>query len=212
MNHSGEQTQPPAHEADGFAMVHDVGAQRIARVYAEALLNAAERHGQADAVLGELETLVRDLFSADRQFEAFLSSGAIGRKDKARVIESVFAGRASELFVNSLLVINDHERLDLLRPILDAYRALRDERAGRTRVQVQTAVPLAEDQPERLLGQLRESLHTEPVLDARIDPDLLGGMVVRVGDWVYDSSVRQRLESMRKQIIERSSHEIQSRR
>jgi len=212
MNHSGEQAPPPAHAADGFALVHDVGAQRIARVYAEALLNAAERHGQADAVLEEVESLVRDLFSADPQFEAFFASGAIGRKDKARVIESVFAGRASELFVNFLLVLNDHERLHLIRPILAAYRELRDDRAGRLRVQVQTAVPLPEDQRERLLRQLRESYHKEPLLETRLDPDLLGGMVVRVGDWVYNSSVRQRLESIRKQIIERSSHEIQSRR
>src|SRR5262249_19237563 len=137
-------------------------------------------------------------------------SGAIGRGHKATVIQSLFGSRASELFVNFLLVLNDHERLDLIRPILAAYRDLRDERAGRMRVQVRTVVPLPDDQRQRLLHQLRESFHKEPLLETRLDPDLLGGMVVRVGDWVYDSSVRQRLETIRNQIIARSSHEIQS--
>src|SRR6516162_5718739 len=90
----------------------DVGAQRIARVYAEALLNAAEKRNEAAAVSDQLDSLVHDLFRADPQFEAFLASGAISRKDKEGVIQSVFGTRASELFVNFLLVLNKRERLN----------------------------------------------------------------------------------------------------
>jgi F-type H+-transporting ATPase subunit delta len=106
--------------------------------------------------------------------------------------------------------LNDHERLDLLRPIVAAFRELRDQRAGRMRVQVRSAVPLPDDQREQLLQQLRATFHTEPLLETQVDDDLLGGLVVRVGDWLYDHSVRSQLETLRDQIIARSSYEIQS--
>jgi F-type H+-transporting ATPase subunit delta len=190
----------------------DVGAQRIARVYAEALLNAAEKQGRPDAVLEELESLVRDVFRADPGFETFLSSGAIGRDQKAQVIQKVFGGRADEVFTNFLLVLNRHDRLDLLRPILAAARELRDQRAGRLRVHVRTAVPLDDGQGERLRQELRAAFHLEPLLETRVDPELLGGLVVRVGDWLYDASVRTQIETIKNQLIARGSHEIQSRR
>jgi F-type H+-transporting ATPase subunit delta len=193
-----------------FEHTVDVSAQRIARVYAEALLNAAERQHEGDAVFEQLDSLVKDLFRADPQFEAFLASSAVGRHHKAEVIQSVFGPRASELFLNFLLVLNEHERLDLLRPILQIYQALRDQRARRMRVQVRSAVPLPEDQRQRLLQELKDTFHLEPILATEVEPDLLGGMVVRVGDWVYDASVRTQLQTIRNQLIERSSYEIQS--
>jgi F-type H+-transporting ATPase subunit delta len=114
------------------------------------------------------------------------------------------------LFLNFLLVLNHHDRLDLLRPICDAYRGLRDQRARRIRIQVRSAAPLDDGQRDRLQRELQETFHLEPILETEIDPELLGGMLVRVGDWVYDASVRTQLETIRNQLIARSSHEIQS--
>jgi F-type H+-transporting ATPase subunit delta len=188
----------------------DVGTERIARVYAEALLRAAEDRHQVDDALAELDSLIRDVFRAAPEWELFLSSGAVGRDRKTAVIRSVFEGRASELLVNFLLVLNDHERLDLLRAIVEAYRELRDEKAGRVAVMVRSAVPLPADQRERLIQELRETFQKEPVIETQLDPDILGGVVVRVGDWVYDQSVKSKLENIRNQLIARSSHEIQS--
>jgi F-type H+-transporting ATPase subunit delta len=188
----------------------DIGAQRVARVYAEALLNAADKRGEVDSVFEQLESLVQDLFRADPQFAEFLASGAVGRDKKAAVLRSVFEHRAGALFFDFLLVLNNHDRLDLLGQVYCAYRDLRDQRARRIRVKVRSATALADDQRERLRHELQATFHLEPVLDTVIDPDLLGGMVVRVGDWVYDASVRTQLQTIRNQIIARSSHEIQS--
>jgi F-type H+-transporting ATPase subunit delta len=190
--------------------IHNVSAQRVARVYAEALLNAAEKRGEADAVAEQLDSLIKDVFQADPQFEAFLSSGAVGRLPKASVLESVFGKRASTLFFNFLMVLNEHERLELLRAIAAEYQGLRDQRARRVRVWVRTAAPLPDDQRGRLQKDLHDTLQMEPLLETAIDPDLIGGMVVRIGDWVYDGSVKTTLESLRSQIITGSSHEIQS--
>jgi F-type H+-transporting ATPase subunit delta len=198
MNHDQNATH---HET-----VLDAGSLRVARVYAEALLDAAEKLGKGAEVLEEYQSLLDDLFRADPQFEAFLTSGAISRRPKAEVIHRAFDGRASDLFRNFLLVLNDHQRLDLLRDIRAVVKELYDERSGRMRVVVTSAVPLPDDQRERLLYELRQKYNKEPILTTRVDPSLLGGLVVRVGDWLLDSSVRARLENIQKQLIERGSH------
>jgi F-type H+-transporting ATPase subunit delta len=199
-------------EAARQRTVLDVGAQRVGKVYAESLLRAAEKHNQAPEVLEELESLVHDLFRRDPLIEAFLASTAIGHDRKEAALRLAFTGRASDVFLDFLLVLNKHDRLDLLRAIAAAYRDLFDQRAGRIRVHVQSAVALPDDQQDRLRQEIRSVFQKEPVLEARVNPDLIGGIVVRVGDWTYDTSVRTQLQRIRDQLIERSSYEIQSRR
>jgi F-type H+-transporting ATPase subunit delta len=190
-------------------LLTDVGAQRVARVYAEALYRAALQQNQTREVLEELDSLVRDVFPALPDLEHFLASGAISRERKPQVIRDTLGRQASPLFLNFLLVLNDHERLGLVRPILVEYRELYNRRTGHIRVLVRSAVPLPEDQQQRLRQELHALYHREPILDIRIQPDLLGGLVLQVGDWVYDGSVRSRLNNLRNQLIERSSYEIQ---
>jgi F-type H+-transporting ATPase subunit delta len=190
--------------------VLDDTTRHVARVYAQALLDAAGKRQQAAEVLDELNTLVHDILDRDPALEAFLASPAVGRERKEKVIRDAFGGRADEVFVNFLLVLNRHDRLEIIRAVAQEYRALYDEQAGRMPVEVESAVPLAADQEERLRQELRARFEgREPVLTTRVNPDLLGGLVVRVGDWVYDASVRNRLARIKNQLIERSSHEIQ---
>jgi len=189
--------------------VADVGAQRIARVYAQALLNAAGG-SEEDAIIDELQGLIHEVFRQQPDFEEYLSSLAIGRDRKAAFLRQVFAERASPALLNFLEVLNKHDRLDLLRPILAAALELREKRRGQIHVIVQTAAALPDDQRERLTGELRAVFHREPVLEVHLDPDLLGGLTVRVGDWLYDASVRTQLRNIRKDLFESADHEIQS--
>src|SRR5438876_12002459 len=116
MTPSPEPGQTPSTNGTArHASVMDVGTERIARVYAEALYRAAQERGQVDAVYDELNSLLREVFERAPDWESFLVSGVVGRDRKAAVIRSVLEGRASELFVNFVLVLNDHERLDTLR-------------------------------------------------------------------------------------------------
>jgi F-type H+-transporting ATPase subunit delta len=199
------------HEPPRHATVFDDQVRRVARVYAEALLASAEQRGQAAQVLDDLEGLVREVLDRHPQFEIFLSSAAVGRERKKEAILHAFGG-SGDILVNFLLVLNEHDRLDTLRAVAITYRELYDAKSGRILVRVQSAIPLTHEQQERLRQELRETFRREPVVEASVDPELLGGMVVRVEDWVYDASVRTRLANLRKQLIERSSHEIQSRR
>jgi F-type H+-transporting ATPase subunit delta len=188
----------------------DVSERRLARVYAEALLNVAGKQNVVEEVLAELRDLLKDVGGRDPYVQAFFTSGVIGKDRREAALKGAFENRSHPLVLNFLLVLNDHDRLFLLRPILEELQVLDDLRRRRFRVQVQSAVPLADDQQNRLLHDLRQSFRLEPVLEQRIDPDLLGGMVLRVADWVFDGSVRTQLVNLRKQLREMSSHEIQS--
>jgi F-type H+-transporting ATPase subunit delta len=163
-------------------------------------------------VLAELDSLVRNVFEQEPRLEVLLSGAAIGRHARQAMLQEIFAGRASPLFTNFVLVLNDHERLDLLRPILTAAIELNDVRQQRLRMFVFSAVPLPDDIRQRLENGVRTFFHLEPVLVPQIDTALLGGLKVRIGDIQYDASVRNKLDNLRDRILARSSHEIQSRR
>jgi F-type H+-transporting ATPase subunit delta len=188
----------------------DVGAQRVALVYAEALFDAADPKGQVEAVLEELRSLVNDVFRAQPELERLLASPAIGRDRRAGLIRKALEGRTSDVFLNFLLVLNKHDRLELLRAVLGEAEVLNDKRHNRVRVDIRTAVALPDDQREQLRSGLRDVLQSEPVLNIKIDPELIGGIVVQAGDYQYDGSVRKQLQNIQSQLVERGSHEIQS--
>jgi F-type H+-transporting ATPase subunit delta len=128
------------------------------------------------------------------------------------MIEKTFGGRASPLFLNFLKVVAEHGRLDVLRDIRRMTHLLFDEMRHRVRIKVTTAAPLDEDLAARISETLRGILGQQPRLEQAVDPSLIGGLVLRVGDKIFDGSVATRLARVREQMITRSVHEIQRRR
>jgi F-type H+-transporting ATPase subunit delta len=190
----------------------DVSAKRLATIYGEALLNAAQASDQVAVVLEEIDSLIDDIFKQDARLEALLAGAAVGRYTRKEAIDKAFAGKASTTFHRFLLVLNDHDRLDLIRPIRWALHELNEERTRRLRVHIYSAVALNDDFQTRIRGAVHDNFKLEPVLVLHVDPALLGGLKVRIGDTVYDATVRTRLNNLRNQLMARSSHEIQSRR
>jgi F-type H+-transporting ATPase subunit delta len=178
---------------------------RLARVYAEALLALAEQDGAADDIGGELHAVASDIVGKNPTVAAFLDNPAITPKTKLPVLGAAFGG-SSDLFKKFLDVLARNSRLGLLRDISAAYQGIRDKQAGRVRVLVRTATPLADDQQAELRQTLASKLDKEPILSVRVEPALLGGLIVQVGDRVYDSSVRTRLDTLRNTLMTSSSH------
>jgi F-type H+-transporting ATPase subunit delta len=197
----------PQHET---ALTTNVRQARIARVYAESLIAVAARENQVDDAGAELDAFVTGVLGRGGRVAGFFTSPAITRKQRAPILEAALRGTASPLVANFLRVLNHNNRLELLPAIDAAYRELVDERAGRVRVLVRSAVELDSAKQDEIRGLLASSLNKEPVLRVRVEPELLGGLIVQVGDKVYDSSVRSRLDALRNQLTSRGSNVVKA--
>jgi len=195
---------------DVAGTVFEDSAVQLARNYADALLGTAK--GEAAAVLDELDEIVVDVLQGQPRFAEILASPSVAANEKDRMIVEVFESRASATVVNFLRVLNRHGRLGLLTQIFRQAREVWDRSSGRRVVTVQSAVPLDDSQRTALEGRLATLIGATPLLKLEVDPSLIAGLVVQIGDDVYDASVRTRLQRLRDRLIERKSHEIQSRR
>jgi F-type H+-transporting ATPase subunit delta len=179
----------------------------VARVYSRAILDLAEEQGIADQVGDDLAELSRYV-SENEEFASFLGSPLIDAGERQVAIEKILRGRVSDLLVNALQVVNRKERMLLVPAIAETYRQeLRDLR-GRVDVQVRTPVALP--------GALRDKLRTavthftgrQPDLIEKVDPALLGGLVVQIGDDKIDASVASQLKALSEALQKRASQEI----
>ncbi|MEZ6123525.1 MAG: ATP synthase F1 subunit delta [Planctomycetaceae bacterium] len=186
-------------------VLEDPGAQAVASLYARSFLGAAN-----DDNVDELNSFIDDVLKQNPDFRALLVSDFVGRDDKLSVVDRALAPQCSEYFANFLKVLIRHGRLDLVEQIREVVRQLREERAGQRRVQIRSARPLSEGSRSQIAQQLKDKLGFDPILQESVDESLIGGLVIQVGDTVYDSSLRTRLKTLAGRLTERTFNEIQS--
>ena len=179
----------------------------VADVYAASLLRLAEQRGQSDVVLEELEAIV-DLLAKRPEFAGYLSSPMVDVEARRAAIDKTFQGRASELLVNTLQVMNRRNRLNLLEALETAYSRGLDKARGRESVEVVTAVPLTESLRESLRQAVGKLTGHDARLIESVDESLIGGLVVKIGDEKIDTSVARSLSLLRKRFEERASSEV----
>jgi F-type H+-transporting ATPase subunit delta len=184
----------------------------VARRYADALIQAALREGNVEAFLAELEEINRDVLLEFPQFARILASARVPTREKDRILVELLAKHASGFTLKFLRVLNRRGRLGHLSAVIREARAAWDRRNNRVPVEVRTAVPLEETQLEALRDRLARLTGASPILSVTTDPELIGGLVVQVGDTRYDASVKSRLAMLRERLIQGKTHEIQSRR
>lgn len=171
----------------------------VARRYARALLDATGP--QADAVLVQLEALVAFFETHDEAWVA-VSSPAIPRPQRLLAIEVLMKaiGEVHVTLVNLLKLLTDRNRFEVLPVLARQYRDFVDVSVGRMRGKVTSAVSL----PASQLGAIKESLETmsqrQVVLEAKVDPSILGGVVAQVGSRTFDGSLRRQLQELGQQL------------
>lgn len=176
-----------------------MSASAVARNYAATLFEVAARDG-SEAEYGRLIEEIGDLYTSVPDFQRFLEVPAVSQFEKKEAIQVALSGRAPDLFVRFLLVILDRHRQRALPGIARAYRDLLDRRAGRVRATV--TLPFEADERVRsdVVSALERRFEREVVPEFHEDPEILGGVIIRVGDELLDASLRRQLERLRREL------------
>ena len=164
--------------------------------YALALFELARDSRSIDAVEGSLSR-VRDAIDQSADFKALIASPIVSRGAAAKAVLAA----ANELGVdattrNFLGVLAENRRLGALPQIIRAFRQLAARHRGEVAAEVTSAHPLTDEQVGELKQQLRTRVGREVAVDLSVDPALLGGLVVRIGSQMIDSSIRTRLNAL----------------
>lgn len=191
--------------------VFDVDVEKLARIYAQAVLDAAGDANAQAAVMDELQALVSEVLDRFPKFEEILASELISQNEKLEMIVRVFGSSLSDTALSFLKVMGEHGRLGLLRQVVHSAQTVWDERNNRRNVRIELAQEAAPPLLEELVNKMKQSLGAEPVITTVVNPDLIAGFVVRVGDKVYDASVRTSFERARVAMVARAVEAIQSR-
>ena len=192
--------------------VTDIGAQRLARVYAQAILDSADSAGCRADVLAELHSLATEVLPKVPGAVRLFASPRVTEEEKGAMIDKICAGRVCPTTLHSLHVLARHGRLGMLAEVVDAAGRLAEQRDGLNRAEFITALPLDAAEREQIVADTAKALGLKLAPTFTVNPDVLGGLVVRVEDTVYDHSVATSLRGLGDRLKQRSIHEIQYRR
>jgi len=191
-------------ENSGF----DIDRQQVGKVYARALLGATAKLGSTGAVLDEFQSLIRDVLDQMPGFDAVLASPRVTSDQKLAILDKAFTGRMREELLVFLKVVAGKGRLDCLRAMLRESLRLDNEARGVVEVRVSTAHAVTRDVQDSVSAALSSALSSEVEMQYNVLPGLIGGMVVRVGDRVFDGSVVNRLEQLRGHALQGTFQEM----
>ncbi len=178
---------------------------RVARRYAQALMDLAEETKNLERVTEDLQFLQR-MMRESRDFIVFLKSPIIKKERKRQIISELVAKQISGETLSFVDLLAEKGREDILDQIIEQFFILHDERLGIVALDVRAAVELDADQRRRLEQRFEQLTKKKVRMAISLDKQLRGGFVARVGDTVYDGSVKRQLELLREKFAESVAH------
>ncbi len=173
--------------------------RRVAGRYAEALLRTAKPAG-ALAGCAESYAGVLEVMAANRDLVIFLDSPQVREQEKKEVLQKVFGPRLEPVLLDFFNLLLDRNRIELLRDIGEVFAELVEADQGLVRARVVTAIALPADLETKLRDKLAQVTGKNVVLEKKVDPAVLGGVCVTLGDRIIDGTVRTNLDSLRKKL------------
>ncbi len=172
----------------------------IAQRYSTALFGLAKEGGELVQVIAQLDSFVAALQS-DPELKDFYTSPVVDRNVKEQILHSVLDGRAGELTINFVILLVRKRREGLIEIVARQMHEMLDQEAGRAPAAVGTPMPLQGVQLDELRSRLSKVYGRDIIPHTRVTPELLGGLVVQVGDRYVDASVSGKLEELRRHLL-----------
>jgi len=170
----------------------------IARVYADALFQAAKEKGKLDVIREQLGQLV-DAINSNRDLQVFFFSPYVSTADKRDGIKRAISGAEPEL-INFLDLLVEKHRMPVIFRVRDMVDTMWDKENKRLEVTLTSAVELDPEVVQRVGSEIERQTDRKVELRTRVDEDTLGGLILQVGNMVLDASIRNRLERLRKEV------------
>lgn len=179
----------------------------IHEIYSDVMFELAEDAGLVERVMDDLDA-VAEVMKEEPEFLTLLTLGQVKEDEKAKMIRRVFKGRVNDLTLDFLCVLAKRNRMNFVHGIGDRYQVLLDERKNLHRIEVTLAKEPTDEQAEKIKTDIREALNAEIKLSVNIDPDILGGIIIKKGDLMVDNSVRTILSRTVDAIMVRSKEKL----
>ena len=175
--------------------------ETVSKSYAETLFELATRQGAIEEYGAGLDTVAK-LLDEDPRFRMFLETPRIADVDRKELVRRVFGEALPKHVVSFVLVTIDKRRQRLLREISRQYQALLDAHLGREHVEV-TLAREADDATQKVIAErLSKVLGKDAIPHFRVKPEIIGGLVVRTKDTIFDGSVRRRLDGLKRRLMQ----------
>ena len=168
----------------------------LGELYAKALLDAAPSNEEAHELASELEALVGILDQIPGA-QALIEGGIMNTGQRTALVQKIFSGRVSQKIEAFLSVLDRHRRMQILRSSVSQFRKMLNDRQGKIEVVFTTAVELDDQQRQLVSQEIQKSINATPILTTRVNRELIGGAVLRIGDRVYDASILAQLAKMK---------------
>ena len=176
-------------------------AKLVSKVYGDALFEAARDCGRMDEMLEEVQSILQ-ILEENAELQKILGNPRVMREDKEQMIETIFRGRVSNEIVELMKLMIEKGRYSKIDSVFEYFIGLVKEEKKIGIAYVTTAVELSGAQKEAVMQRLLQTTKYESFeMNYEVDDSLIGGMVIRVGDRVVDSSIRTKLEDMKKQLL-----------
>jgi F-type H+-transporting ATPase subunit delta len=173
------------------------------RIYARALFDAAKEHDRLQPVADDLGDFVASVREVP-ELRALLENPQLEPRAKVDALEDILGG-VDELVRNFLLLLTERGRAGQLEDMFRELERLVAAEQGQLNVELTTAFELSDDESQRILGQIEQASGRTVVASRKVDPDLIGGLVVQAGSMRVDASVRGRLERLRHELLTRAT-------
>lgn len=176
-------------------------AGTISRRYAKAILELGTESGRLDAIVAELG-LIAETYAGSSELQRVMGDPLVSHAAKKAILSDLAAQLSlGPISRNATLLLGDRRRLRLLPEIAQLLREMNDLAKGIVRAEVTSAIALSDGFYERLQAQLESMTGKKVVLDKKTDESLVAGVVTRIGDQVFDGSIRARLASLKNALL-----------
>ena len=181
-------------------MTQQIGITTIADRYAEAILDLAQEKECLDYVKNDLVTLSNTI-NQNADFKTFLEHPIIPNNDKKEIIETIFKESISPYVINLAKLLIDRNRIFILSAIAESFKKLFNKRFNIVVAHITTAIEVNESIKTSIQQKLKELLNKHVEIESKINPDIIGGVVIQIDDSIIDGSINGRLEAIKRQLI-----------